>query len=390
MSDVRHINICLLQYIIYLSDSLTTAKKIICKECGLEYQLNEIINRCRVCYGSLDIIFDYDEIKKLILRESFLREPVNHWKYWMFYPIQDLAKRITLGEGGTQLLKSEKFGFEDLLLKIETTNPTGSFKDRGSTIEITRAKELNVASICCASTGNMGVSVAAYAAKADISCRIFLPTFVAKEKINLMKIYGADVVRIKGNFTQTLKSCEEFSKKTKTYLVGDYPYRGEGEKSVGFEIADQLNWSVPDYIIVPIGEGTLIYAIWDAFVDMQKVGLIDYLPKMVGVQASGCSPIVNAWKKGLKEVKPLKKSKTLASAINCPSPIDGVKALEAIKKSHGLAETVTDKEMIKIREELARKEGVIAELAGVASLAGALKLKKELEGKIVCIISGSG
>ncbi len=369
---------------------MSTAKKIICKECGLEYQLDEIINRCRICYGSLDIVFDYDEIKKLILKESFLRQPASHWKYWMFYPTQDLTKRITLGEGGTQLLQSSKLGFEDLWLKIETTNPTGSFKDRGSTIEITRAKELNVFSVCLASTGNMGASVAAYCAKAGIKCKVFLPNNVSKVKIKQIKIYGADIVRVKGNYTQALKSCEEYSKKTDTYLVGDYPYRGEGEKSVGFEISDQLNWSVPDYIITPMGNGTLIYAIWDAFVDMKKVGLIDYLPKMVGIQSVGCSPIVDAWKNGLKEIKPLNKSKTLASAIDCPSPLDGVKALESIDKSHGFAETVTDNELIKMREELARKEGIFAELAGVASLTAAIKLKKELDGKIVCIISGSG
>ncbi len=369
---------------------MSTAKKIICKECGLEYQLDETLNRCRICHGSLDIVFDYDEIKKLILKESFLRQPISHWKYWMFYPTQDITKRITLGEGGTQLLQSNKFDFEDLWLKIETTNPTGSFKDRGSTIEITRAKELNVASVCCASTGNMGASVAAYCAKAGISCKIFLPTNVSKVKIKQIKVYGATISRVKGSYTQALKSCEEYSKENKIYLVGDYPYRGEGEKSVGFEIADQLNWSVPDYIIIPMGNGTLIYAIWDAFVDMKKVGLIDYLPKMVGVQASGCSPIVDAWKKDLKGVKPLNKSKTLASAIDCPSPLDGVKALEAIRKSHGFAETVTDKELTETREELARKEGIFAELAGIASVTATTKLRKELDGKIICIISGSG
>ncbi len=369
---------------------MSTAKKIICKECGLEYQLDETLNRCRICHGSWDIVFDYDEIKKLILKESFLRQPISHWKYWMFYPTQDITKRITLGEGGTQLLQSNKFDFEDLWLKIETTNPTGSFKDRGSTIEITRAKELNVASVCCASTGNMGASVAAYCAKAGISCKIFLPTNVSKVKIKQIKVYGATISRVKGSYTQALKSCEEYSKENKIYLVGDYPYRGEGEKSVGFEIADQLNWSVPDYIIIPMGNGTLIYAIWDAFVDMKKVGLIDYLPKMVGVQASGCSPIVDAWKKDLKGVKPLNKSKTLASAIDCPSPLDGVKALEAIRKSHGFAETVTDKELTETREELARKEGIFAELAGIASVTATTKLRKELDGKIICIISGSG
>lgn len=348
---------------------MQTAKVIVCKECGLEYPLTEIINRCKICKGSLDIIFDYEKIKAII-PQRFFKESPWHWKYWMFYPISDTAKRISLREGGTQLLKSESFDVgNELFLKYEGTNPTGSFKDRGSTIEITKAVEFGIKKICLASTGNMGASIAAYSAKAGIECKVFLPKNVSRQKTNQITTYGASIVKIRGNYTDALKACEEYSRKTGTYLVGDYPYRGEGEKSVGFEIADQFNWSSPDYIVCPMGNGTLAYAVWDAFNDLRKVGLVHTLPTIVGIQASGCSPIVNAWKKNSEEVTPLKKSKTLASAIDCPSPLDGAKALEAIRKSKGFAETVTDKEMIKMRGELARKEGLFAELAGGASLA---------------------
>ncbi|MEM7821217.1 MAG: threonine synthase [Candidatus Aenigmatarchaeota archaeon] len=367
---------------------MITAKKIVCKECGLEYELNEIVNRCRICYGSLDIVFDYDEIKKIISKESFIKERPTHWKYWMFYPV-DSKKAVTLGEGGTQLLRSEKFGFENLFLKIETTNPTGSFKDRGSSVEITRAVEIKAKDVCCASTGNMGISIAAYSSRAGMKANVFLPRKVSTQKIKKINMLGARVFRVNGDYTKALEACEKFSKKTGAHIVGDYPFRGEGQKSVGFEIADQFEFSSPDYVVCPMGNGTLIYSVWDAFLDMKEVGLIDNLPAMVGIQASGCSPIVNAWKRGEDNISPIKKSRTIASAIDCPNPLDGIKALEAINKSNGIAEVVTDKELLKTRELLARKEGIIAELAGVASICGALKLKKDLEGKIVCIISGS-
>lgn len=366
------------------------AKSIICKECSLEYHINEVLNRCRVCGGPLDILLDYEEIRKVIL-EDFLRDPIWHWKYWMFYPVLDLSKKISFKEGGTALVKSTHFSglLGDLWFKCEGTNPTGSFKDRGTTVEITKAVELGVKSVCCASTGNMGASVAAYSTKAGMDCKIFLPKNVATQKVKQISIYGAEVVKVNGTYADAVKKCSEYSQKTKTYLVGDYSYRGEGEKSIGFEIADQLNWHVPDWIVCPMGNGTMIYSVWDAFNDLKQVGLIDKLPKMIGIQAAGCSPIVTAWKHDL-DIVPVKKPKTIASAIECGDPLDGIKALEAMHKSKGLAETVTDREILEMKKELGRKEGIFAESAGAASLAGALKLKNKLHGTIVCVITGNG
>ncbi len=365
-------------------------KSILCKECSLEYHLNEVMNRCRVCGGPLDILLDYSEIKKL-MTESFLAEPVWHWKYWMFYPILDLSKKVSFHEGGTPLIKSNFFCKElgNLWFKIEGTNPTGSFKDRGSTIEITKAKEVGVNKVCCASTGNMGASVAAYSAKAGIDCKIFLPKDVAAQKVRQIEIYGAEIERVKGTYTDAVKRCGEYSKRTDAYLVGDYVYRGEGEKSIGFEIADQFNWAVPDFIVCPMGNGTMIYAVWDAFNDLMQAGLIDRLPKMVGIQADGCAPIVEAWE-SMSKIVPMKRPNTVASAIECGDPLDGIKALEAINNSKGFAGTVTDKDILKAKVELGRREGVFAESAGAASLAGTLKLKDRLKGRIVCLVTGNG
>ena len=366
-------------------------KLIQCKECGLTYQKDEIINRCKICNGSLDIILDYRKIKEVIKKTNFLKQRIWHWKYWMFYPVER-ENKITLGEGGTPLMNSEYFGraFDNLYLKLENLNPTGSFKDRGSAVEITRAFELNVNEVCCASTGNMGASVSAYCAKAGIKCTIFLPKNVSKQKISQIKIFGSKIVKVSGNFTRAFRACEEFSQKKKVYMVGDFPFRGEGEKSVGFEIADQLNFKSPNWIVCPMGNGTLIYSIYDAFRDFWKVGLIKKIPRFLGVQAEGCNPIVRAFERGLKFVKSLKKSKTLASAIDVPNPIDGAKALEVLRKSKGFAISVSDEEMKEAKKELALREGIFAELAGAASVAGALKFKEELKGNVICIISGAG
>jgi threonine synthase len=329
----------------------------------------------------------------MIVRESFLREPVWHWKYWMFYPLINISKKITLMEGGTPLLKSRYFSDKnkEVWFKFEGMNPTGSFKDRGTTVEVSKAVELEMKEVCCASTGNMGASVAAYCARAGIKCKIFLPERIAVSnlKIKQIKTYGAEIIRIKGEYSHAAKECESYAKKSGSYLMGDYSYRGEGQKSVGFEIADQMNWKVPDYIICPMGNGTLIYATWDSFNDLKKIKIIDKLPKMIGIQAEGCFPIVDAFKKGKKTVKPVDNPNTIATAIECGDPLDGQKALKALRDSKGLAEKVSDKEMLKTIKLLGCKDGLYVEPSGAASLTGLLKLNK-IKGTIVCILTGHG
>jgi threonine synthase len=311
----------------------------------------------------------------------------------MFYPLIDISNKVTLMEGGTPLLKSRYFSDKnkEVWFKFEGMNPTGSFKDRGTTVEVSKAVELGMKEVCCASTGNMGASVAAYCAKAGVKCKIFLPenVIVSDLKIKQIKAYGAEIVKVKGEYSKTAKECELYARKSGSYLMGDYPYRGEGEKSVGFEIADQMNWKVPDYVVCPMGNGTLIYAIWDSFNDLKKVKLIDKLPKMIGIQADGCSPIVDAFKKEKKKVEPIDNPRTIATAIECGDPLDGQKALKALKDSKGLVDKVSDKEILKTLKLVSSKEGLYVEPSGAVSLTGLLKLNR-LKGTIVCVLTGHG
>jgi threonine synthase len=196
-------------------------------------------------------------------------------------------------EGGTPLLKSRNIGrelrFKELYFKCESENPTGSFKDRGTTVEISKALEFGAKEIICASTGNMGASVAAYAAAASIKAHIILPSDAPNVKVAQIKSHGAHIGRVRGDYNMAEKEAFKLFNKKGWYLMGDYPYRGEGEKSVGFEIADEIN---ADYIISPIGNGTLIHGIWKGLKEFKKTKLVRKLPKLIGVQASGCNTVV--------------------------------------------------------------------------------------------------
>ncbi|NCN39000.1 MAG: threonine synthase [Candidatus Aenigmarchaeota archaeon CG_4_10_14_0_8_um_filter_37_24] len=366
---------------------MVNEKSIRCAECNKEYNKLDNIFHCPSCGGPLDILYDYKKVKASLDKKEFLKQPANHWKYWMFYPVKSKNK-VSMGEGGTPLIKSKLF--DNVWFKYEGTNPTCSFKDRGSTIEVTKAVELGVKKVCCASTGNMGASVSAYCARAGIKCRIFLSGSACGNKVKQIQAHGAEIIQVKGDYMEALKECEDFAKKNRWYLMGDYPYRGEGEKSVAFEIADQMDWIAPSYVLAPMGNGTLIYAMWDAFQELQTIGLTDRLPKMIGFQSEGCSPIVNSYKKNLNSVEPVENPRTLATAIECGNPLDGKKALIALKDSEGFGETLTDSEILDAQILLAREEGIFVEPSGAVSVAGYLKVRKKLGGKIVCVLTGHG
>jgi len=361
------------------------AKALRCFQCGARYPVKQTVFRCR-CGGSLDVVYDYQSIREQLYEGVFLRTPISHWKYWPFYPITDLTRKISLGEGGTALLKARTM---PIMLKNETTNPTASFKDRGTTVEITKALEFGAKHLACASTGNMGASVAAYSAIAGIPATIFLPTKTAPSKVKQIAAYGAQIVRVRGDYTEAMHAAEAAFRRQGFYLMGDYPYRVEGVKSVGYEIADQLNWQPPDWIFCPVGNGSLFYGIWKAFNDLKAVGFIDRLPRMAAVQAAGCSPVVDAWAAKRKVIRPVK-PRTICSAVACGDPIDGLEALYAIKQSGGMGVKCTDKEVLAAQKALATREGIFAETSGALSVAGYQKAASEVDGTVVCLITGHG
>ncbi len=363
-----------------------------CFRCGRLYKPHEIerlpIPRC-VCGSALDAEYDYKSIKKVILRDEFMRTPPTHWKYWAFMPVKDLSKCITMGEGATPLLENKRLSKTGrVLIKYEAGNPTGSFKDRGSSLEITKALEFKKKNVALASTGNMGASMAAYAAFAGLGCKVFIPNIVGKEKIIQIKAYGAETIAVDGDYSVAMKQAEDYViSNHDSFLTGDYPWRSEGTKTVGFEIADQLYWHVPDLIVVPVGNGTLIWSIFEAFNELMLVGITDKIPKIICVQVENCSPVTDAWEYNLKEIIPVRDPETVATAIACGDPIDGLAALKAIRDSGGFAIKISDDETLSARNELSRN-GVFVEPSGAVAYAGYLKNK--LEGTVVCIATGHG
>lgn len=305
-----------------------------------------------------------------------------HWRYREFFP--DILAPLEMGEGGTPIVSSIKN--TGWWFKIEGQNPTGSFKDRGSAVEVSLARQNGAKRIVLASTGNMGASVAAYCARADLRCVVVVPQNTNPEKMAEIKSFGAAISTVQGDYTQAAKIAAKKSKQNGWTLAGDYTYRREGEKSLAFEIADQLGH--PDYVIVPVGNGTMISGMWKGFKELYAAKLIHKLPTMVGVQAKGCMPIVKAIQSN-KSIKPVI-PRTLAHAVACGSPLDGDLAISAIKESRGKAVAVSDDEILNARRWLARTEGLDAEPSGAAAYAGAIKARIPSSALTAFILSGSG
>ncbi|MBS3127590.1 threonine synthase [Candidatus Woesearchaeota archaeon] len=356
-------------------------KSLQCYHCGKKYPRSHLVYHCS-CGGSFEIIYDYSHLKKHLTWRELRKRSFNHWRYKEFYPFLKEDKIVTLKEGATPLVESalEK----DLWFKNETLNPTGSFKDRGSTIEISQALSQKAKRVICASTGNMGASVAAYSARAKLPCTIVMPRVVhAPEKIAQMKHFKAKIITVPGDYAAAEKHAYMLYQKKGSYLVGDYCYRGEGEKSIGFEILDQMK--NVDFVFCPIGNGTLISGLWKAMKELKKVGLVKKLPQLMGVQALGCNTVVKAWKEGKKIKKVI--PKTLASAIACGNPLDGEKAVHAFFESQGKGILVSDKEILSAQHRM-QQQGLDVEPSGAVAYAGYLKIKPK--GKCIALATGHG
>jgi len=347
-----------------------------CSECGTIYDSSYAWPRCEKCGGLLEVEYDYDRIE---LPKNFKTEFIKQWKYRPFYPIS--RKPITAGEGGTRL---KKVG-EGLYIKIEIDNPTKSFKDRGSTVEITKALEFGYDRVVVASTGNMALSVSAYSEIAGIQAITFVGSGANQNKIDMIRNKGGKVVQVDGDFNVAMSEAEKFAMRTGAFLVGDYLYRKEGQKGVFFEIIDQLGFNPPDYLFVPVGNATLISASYKALLELRRFGLIDKIPKIIGVQAEGAKPFVDYVRTGkLRKVN----VNTNADAIAVGYPTYAKQAKEAIEKTGGEAVTVTDEEMLNAMEILYKKAGVCSELAGAAAFAAMIKHKIREGESAVAVVSG--
>lgn len=390
-------------------------KYIQCTDCKRTYTLDSFVFRCETCGGSLDVVYDYDKLSGMGLAGRMKSRPFGHSRYLEFYPVPSI---ISMGEGGTPLVKSTRLGQNlnfNLYFKNETQNPTGSFKDRGSSVELAKLVQffqMNIrntygkrikrdtkgrAVAACASTGNMGASLASYSVPAGVNCTIFTPHDTPALKLQQILAYGARVYKTGGDYTKTAEMVYDAFKKYGTYLLGDYLYRREGTKSVGFEVADQLGsilvmdedkFASPDYIFCPVGNGTLLSAVWKAFLEFKELGILRGVPKIVGVQAAGCSPVVKAFDLD-SDIKPCA-AKTVASSVECGDPLDGKRALESVRESEGFMVAVPDKQILEAREILARQEGIFTEPGGAVALAGLLHSGVPSGANVVCLVTGHG
>jgi threonine synthase len=372
-----------------------------CINCGSEYGIDEIVYFCRKCGDLLEIKYEPGELAGAVSKSDWRNVPLSVWRYRGFMPISDTTKIVSLNEGGTGLhlcqRLAKRLGIRQLYVKNEGENPTGSFKDRGMTVGVTKAVDLGVKSVICASTGNTSASLAAYAAKAGLQCAVLIPSGkIAYGKLSQAMIYGAKVIQVRGNFDESLDIVLKLSEKHRTiYLLNSInPFRIEGQKSLGYEICDQLNQEAPDRIIVPVGNAGNISAIWKGFSEFHELDVVKALPKMTGIQAAGSAPIANAIKSGSDTIVPVSAPETVATAIRIGAPVSWKKAMTAIKESHGTAETVTDEEILSAQKMLARVEGLFVEPASASSIAGLIKLVQngtiDNDERIVCVTTGHG
>lgn len=311
-------------------------------------------------------------------------------KYREFLPVTESTPVVTLNEGNTPLIKAEnlakKIGIDaEIYLKLEGCNPTGSFKDRGMTMAVTKAKESGSGAIICASTGNTSASAAAYGAKAGLKTYVLIPDgYIALGKLSQAMMYGAEIIAIQGNFDRALEVVREISDKYPITLVNSVnPYRIEGQKTGAFEICEALG-QAPDYHFIPVGNAGNITAYWKGYKEWHELGKIPALPKMMGFEAEGAAAIV----KGERIMNP----ETIATAIRIGNPASWKFAEAARDESNGMINFVTDEEIVKAYKLIASCEGVLAEPASAASVAGLIKFKDQVKegSKIVCILTGNG
>jgi threonine synthase len=372
-----------------------------CIRCGSKYPIDEITYFCKKCGDLLEIKYDYGELARTLRESEWKKMPLSVWRYKDFMPINDFSKIVSLNEGGTGLHSCPRLGkhlgVRQLYVKNEGENPTGSFKDRGMTVGVTKALELGVESVICASTGNTSASLAAYAAKAGLRCTVLIPSGkIAYGKLAQGMIYGAQVIQVRGNFDQALEMVLKLSEKHRSiYLLNSInPFRIEGQKSLAYELCDQLNQESPDRVIVPVGNAGNISAIWKGFTEFHELDLIKGLPRMTGIQAVGAAPIARVIKSGSDEIVPVGKPETIATAIRIGAPVSWKKAVNAIRDSHGTAETVTDGEILDAQKMLARLEGLFVEPASASSIAGLKKLVEngeiDKDERVVSVATGHG
>lgn len=370
-----------------------------CKECGAQYEL-KASHVCEFCFGPLEVSYDYNALRRIVTKESIQAGPHSIWRYRPFLPVAT-DNPIDVGTGLTPLVRANRLarrlGLKQLYIKNDAVNmPTLSFKDRVVSVALTRARELGFTTVSCASTGNLANSTAAIAASAGLDCCVFIPADLEAGKVLGTLIYNPTVMAVHGNYDQVNRLCSEVANTHGWGFVNINlrPYYSEGSKTLGYEVAEQLGWQLPDHIVAPLASGSLFTKIYKGFQEFIQVGLVeDKSVRFSGAQAEGCSPIASAYREGKDFIKPVKPN-TIAKSIAIGNPADGVYALDIARKTNGNIESVNDAEIIEGIKLLAETEGIFTETAGGTTIAVLKKLveagKIDPEESTVAYITGNG
>jgi threonine synthase len=372
-------------------------------KCNARYSLE---NRCLcdACMGILEVRHNYGTMRDVLIAELRTCPSQNIWRYRNFLPVQDDTCMITLYEGGTPLIRceniGERIGFGNFWIKDESRNPSGAFKDRPMAVGVSKARELNRKIVVTASSGNAAASLATYAAKAGLKSYVFIPEHTPAAKVNQAIVNGAVCIKVRGSYSNAFSLAREAAEKyqwmniTTTFLN---PYAIEGDKTVSYELFEQLDHRMPDAVLVPTGAGPLLFGIYKGFCEIRDLGLTDRLPRMIAVQAEGCAPIVRAFENGTDAVQGWEAPETIASAIADPLrgyEQDGELVLKIVRESRGEAVGVSDREIRDAVYELAENEGIYTEPAAAAGYAGLKKLLRKNSiapsDTAVCIVTGHG
>src|SRR5881296_325760 len=368
-----------------------------CRECGKEYE-PQFRYVCEECFGPLDVTYKELSVNK----HTFESREKTYWRYFELLPIANKNNVVNLNAGLTPLQFADKLGeklcLKNLYIKNDSVNPTFSFKDRPAGVAVSRAKETKLKAVGCASTGNLAAATAAHAAKAGLPCYIFAPSDIEHVKIAQALSYGAEFVAVEGTYDDAnrVASIIGDSKGIGIVNINMRPYYVEGSKTLAFEVAEQLNWQVPDHLIIPVGSGAMLNAICKGFEELNEIGLIGDVSnlKVTAAQPHGCAPIVDAFKNNSSEIVPVERPDTIAKSLAIGDPGDGIYVLRRLKQYGGLAEEATDNEIIDGIMTLARTEGIFTEPAGGVSIAVLKKLVDdgfiEKDEKVVCYVTGNG
>lgn len=369
-----------------------------CRNCGREYPL-EPLYVCEFCFGPLEVEYDYDRLVREWSRREVESGPASMWRYRPLLPFTG-EEPCDIGTGFTPLLRAENLGralgLKNLYLKNDSVNPTFSFKDRVVSVAISQARLFGFEVVGCASTGNLAASVAAHAARAGMSCFVFIPVGLERGKVMNTAVYGPRLITVRGNYDDVNRLCIEIADRYRwAFLnINLRPYYAEGSKTLAFEVAEQLGWTLPQHVVVPIAGGSLLTKVDKGFRELVRLGWVEDAPYRIhGAQAEGCAPVVRAFLEGKEEVSPVR-PQTIAKSLAIGNPADGYYALRVIRRTGGKGVAVTDAEIVEAIGLLARTEGIFTETAGGVTIAALRRLAGEgaigPEEVVVALITGNG